>query len=120
MLPLGLIFRHQTGFAILCGDASALTGSGHYYMAQHPGLRCSRNVILSVLFRGERWSHETLHFAFRGFEVRLIIPQFNMYYRRFAWVVRFCVQFSSIASWQIEVLLAILYLRRLSHFRIFS
>ena len=81
-LPLGLICRHQTLFAVLCGDASAPTGSGHYYMAQHPGLRCSRNVISSVLLRDERWSLGALYLAFRGFVVQLSILHFAIYYRR--------------------------------------
>ena len=82
MLPLGLICKHQTIFEILYGDASAPTGSGHYYMAQHPGLRCSRNVRSSVLFRDERWSFKAFYFAFRGFVVQLSILHFNIYYRR--------------------------------------
>ena len=44
------------------GDVSAPIGSGHGCMAQHPGLRCSRNVYFSVLFRGEWWSNETYYF----------------------------------------------------------
>ena len=42
-------------------------------MAQHPGLRCSRNVIFSVLFRGAQWSIETFNFLSWFSEVQLAI-----------------------------------------------
>ena len=82
MLPLGLSCKHQTISAVLYGEASAQTGSGHYYMAQHPGLRCSRNVRSSVLFRDERWSFKTLYFSFRRFVVQLSILHSKLRYHR--------------------------------------
>ena len=63
MLPLGSICKYA--YILLgttFGDVSAPIGSGHGCMAQHPGLRCSRNVYFSVLFRGEWWSNETYYF----------------------------------------------------------
>ena len=55
MLPLGLECSKHAKHDKQFGNASAIKGPGHLYVAQRPGMLGSRNVNFASLLHNERW-----------------------------------------------------------------